>query len=177
MIFGRGKMSARDGVGTILRRDTELYPMLVVKELAVGANDVLHTFVHVVDASVTQQAVTLFFGDIVLYLHLVKLVEYLVDGVVDADVEQIVAHLGRALGLGNLDNNQTDGSQGKDCGEQYEEMTLHNKCNNLYNAAGGEKFCEWPLFVKKILSLQTLFVSRHTDRKAQCQYNNVLKRL
>ena len=158
MVFGRGKMSAGDGVGTILRRNTELYLVLVVEELAVVAYDVLHALVHVVDASVAQEAVTLFFGDIVLDLHLVELVEYLVDGVVDADVEKIVAHLGRTLRLRNLDDNQTDGSQGKNGGEQYEEMTLHNKCNNLHNVAEGEKFCEWPLFVKKILSLQTLSV-------------------
>ena len=158
MVFGRGKVSAGDGVGTILRRDTELYLVLVVEELAVVAYDVLHALVHVVDASVAQEAVTLFFGDIVLDLHLVELVENLVDGVVDADVEKIVAHLGRTLRLRNLDDNQTDGSQGKNGGEQYEEMTLHNKCNNLHNVAEGEKFCEWPLFVKKILSLQTLSV-------------------
>ena len=56
-------------------------------------------------------------GDIILDFHLVELVENLVDGVVNADIEEVVAHFCRTPSLRNLDENQADGSKSEKCGK------------------------------------------------------------
>ena len=125
VLFGRGEAGVGQGEGTVLCGDTETDALLVVEEVTVLPDDVLHLFVHVVNAAVAQQAVALFLRHIVFHFHLLQLVENLVYGVVYADVEKVVAHLGRLLGLGNLDNDQPNGRECEYGGKQYEKTSFH----------------------------------------------------
>ena len=61
--------------------------MFIVEQFAVVADDVLHFFVHVVNAAVSDNPVALFFRNVVFNFHLIQLVEDLVNGIVDTDVE------------------------------------------------------------------------------------------
>ena len=114
VFFGRLDVGVGEGENTVLGGDAELDAFLVVEELGVVADDVLHFLVHFVDAAVAKQEVSFLLGDIVLDFHLVQLVEDLVDGVVDTDVEKIVAHLGRFAGLVNLDDDEANGGNGEE---------------------------------------------------------------
>ena len=125
VLFGRGEAGVGEGEGTVLCGDTETDALLIVEEVTVLPDDVLHLFVHVVNAAVAQQAVALFLRHIVFHFHLLQLVENLVYGVVYADVEKVVAHLGRLLGLGNLDNDQPNGRECEYGGKQYEKTSFH----------------------------------------------------
>ena len=87
VFFGRLDVGVGEGENAVLGRDTELDAFLVVEELSVVANDVLHFLVHFVDAAVAKQEVSFLLGNIVLDFHLVKLVEDFIDGVVDTDVK------------------------------------------------------------------------------------------
>ena len=89
-----------------------------IKHCVVLSDDnVLHLLGHIVDATILEEAVAFFLGDIILDFHLVELVENLVDGVVDADIEEVVAHFCRTPSLRNLDENQADGSKSEKCGK------------------------------------------------------------
>ena len=107
-------MGVGEGENTVLGGNAELDAFLVVEELSVVADDVLHFLVHFVDAAVAKQEVSFLLGDIVLDFHLVQLVEDLVDGVVDTDVKKVVAHLGRFAGLVNLDDDEANGGNGEE---------------------------------------------------------------
>ena len=78
------------------------------------------------EAGVGQGEGTVLCGDTeTVHFHLLQLVENLVYGVVYADVEKVVAHLGRLLGLGNLDNDQPNGRECEYGGKQYEKTSFH----------------------------------------------------
>ena len=114
VFFGRLDVGVGEGENTVLGGNAELDAFLVVEELSVVADDVLHFLVHFVDAAVAKQEVSFLLGDIVLDFHLVQLVEDFVDGVVDTDVKKVVAHLGRFAGLVNLDDDEANGGNGEE---------------------------------------------------------------
>lgn len=93
----------------ILSGDAEIDALLVVEKAGVLANEILHFLIHFINAAEKQNAVTLFLREVVLDLHLVDLVEDMVHRIIDTNVEKIVAHLGRALGLCDLEYNQPYG--------------------------------------------------------------------
>ena len=147
--FLRGEVGLGQYGGAVLGGDAEADAAFVVKEFAVVADDVLHLFVHVVDAAVLQDAVALFLRHVVFYFHLVELGEDFVDGVVDADVEKVVAHLGGFPHLGDLDDYEGDGRDGEKGGQKDEKTTFHVHLLNIWCNVVCEKKFSLCLFLRK----------------------------